>query len=299
MLRIWGKAGKINDSCRAPRIECCFQDDTLKVVNPAYRQLAGQIKSQAARLARKHIEFSPITLGEQLHEKEIATYESKKAALRETIEDMETRLEQLKRNRKETPRQSPSATFPNKSASAASPPRENTSSTPSRSSPTGPKPPWPRTSAKPWPAPTDDPARCCAKSTQAARISCPDPKNKTLTIRLHHLANPLSGKAARHLAALLNQTEQGYPGTNLRLIYNWCQNPIPEIRISDIVSCHRGESRARHSPVRPSAPLRAPPRTFTRAPPLLEHPAVYLPLTYSIWLTPEQSRRQSQYNQRR
>ena len=86
-------------------ILCCFQDDTLKVVNPAYRQLAGQIKSQAARLTRKHIEFSPITLGEQLHEKEIATYESKKAALRETIEDMETRLEQLKRNRKETPRQ--------------------------------------------------------------------------------------------------------------------------------------------------------------------------------------------------
>ena len=47
----------------------------------------------------------------------------------------------------------------------------------------------------------------------------PDEKEKTLTIRLHHLTNRLSDKAAQHLADHLNKTETLYPGTNMRLIY--------------------------------------------------------------------------------
>ena len=74
---------------------------------------------------------------------------------------------------------------------------------------------------------TDD-ARSLLREIYTSRADIlPGPKNKTLTIRLHHLANPLSGKAARHLAALLNQTEQGYPGTDLRRIYKLVSEPYP------------------------------------------------------------------------
>ena len=47
----------------------------------------------------------------------------------------------------------------------------------------------------------------------------PDEQTQTLTVRLHHLANPLSDKAARALAEHLNATDTVYPGTRLHLRY--------------------------------------------------------------------------------
>jgi hypothetical protein len=47
----------------------------------------------------------------------------------------------------------------------------------------------------------------------------PDPQAKTLTIRLHPLANQSSDNALRHLCDQLNETETLFPGTELRLIY--------------------------------------------------------------------------------
>jgi hypothetical protein len=47
----------------------------------------------------------------------------------------------------------------------------------------------------------------------------PDPQAKTLTIRLHPLANQSSDNAISHLCDQLNQTETIFPGTELRLIY--------------------------------------------------------------------------------
>ena len=47
----------------------------------------------------------------------------------------------------------------------------------------------------------------------------PDEKEQIMRVRLHHLANPSSDKAARQLADHLNDTETIYPGTNLRLHY--------------------------------------------------------------------------------
>ncbi len=54
-------------------------------------------------------------------------------------------------------------------------------------------------------------------STEADII--PNEAEKTLTIRLHHMANRLSDKAVRHLAENLNATETLYPGTDLRMIF--------------------------------------------------------------------------------
>ncbi len=48
----------------------------------------------------------------------------------------------------------------------------------------------------------------------------PDEKEQILSVRLHHLSNPSSDKAARLLASHLNETETIYPGTSLRLHYD-------------------------------------------------------------------------------
>ena len=47
----------------------------------------------------------------------------------------------------------------------------------------------------------------------------PDEQGKTLTIRLHHLANRSSDEAIRHLCDELTSTETVFPGTDLRIIY--------------------------------------------------------------------------------
>jgi hypothetical protein len=52
----------------------------------------------------------------------------------------------------------------------------------------------------------------------------PDKAAQTLTVRLHHLTNQLSDKAARNLAVHLNETDTIYPGTNLRLRYELVSN---------------------------------------------------------------------------
>jgi hypothetical protein len=46
-----------------------------------------------------------------------------------------------------------------------------------------------------------------------------DEEAKTLTVRLHLLANTSSGEALRHLCAEINATETQFPGTQLRLTY--------------------------------------------------------------------------------
>ena len=54
----------------------------------------------------------------------------------------------------------------------------------------------------------------------------PDRNAKTLTIRLHPLANNSSDQAVRHLCEELNRTETVFPGTELRLIYELVSSQI-------------------------------------------------------------------------
>jgi hypothetical protein len=47
----------------------------------------------------------------------------------------------------------------------------------------------------------------------------PDYQNKTLTVRLHHLAQHRSDQSVALLCAELNQTETVFPRTDLRMIF--------------------------------------------------------------------------------
>ena len=47
----------------------------------------------------------------------------------------------------------------------------------------------------------------------------PDLTERTLTVRLHHLAQAAHDQAARHLCQQLNETETIFPDTQLRLIF--------------------------------------------------------------------------------
>ena len=65
-----------------------------------------------------------------------------------------------------------------------------------------------------------DDARSLLRAIYSTEIDLlPDLQAKTLTIRLHPLANPSSDEAVRHLCAEINAAETMFPGTDLRLIY--------------------------------------------------------------------------------
>jgi len=64
-----------------------------------------------------------------------------------------------------------------------------------------------------------DDARSLLRAIYSTEIDLlPDLQAKTLTIRLHPLANSSSDQAVRHLCAEFNATKALFPGTELRLI---------------------------------------------------------------------------------
>ena len=66
---------------------------------------------------------------------------------------------------------------------------------------------------------TDD-GRSLLRSIYESEVDLlPDETNKTLTVRLHHLATRSADAVLRHLCAELNESEVCFPGTDLRIIY--------------------------------------------------------------------------------
>ena len=61
----------------------------------------------------------------------------------------------------------------------------------------------------------------------------PDYQNKTLTVRLHHLAQHRADQSVALLCAELNQTEMVFPKTDLRMIFEIGKMNIPEKSSAD------------------------------------------------------------------
>ena len=55
----------------------------------------------------------------------------------------------------------------------------------------------------------------------------PDDKEKTLRVRLHHIANHAESAALQQLCAQLNETKTIFPGTTYRLVYELGSPKIP------------------------------------------------------------------------
>ena len=69
-------------------------------------------------------------------------------------------------------------------------------------------------------------ALLCAVFADEADL-LPDEINKTITVRLHHLANPCSADGLRFLCDELNQTETIFRGSNFRIIYDLVSRESP------------------------------------------------------------------------
>jgi len=207
--------------------ELITPDETMKVVNPEYRTLEGQIKKKAGQLGRKKTEFATLVLQEsQMEVKDLEKYEQKKGELKEEIDHFEHELAEFKKKRKAIPKHLRLKELPDaEQFQQLAPSRKRFLDTIKMIAYRA------ETSMammlRSGLARSDD-ARSLIREIFATEADLiPDEINNTLTVRLHHLTNNQSNQAARTLAAALNATETIYPGTNLRLIYKLVSDDFP------------------------------------------------------------------------
>ncbi len=192
--------------------------DTTRVVNPAYRELDGEVRKKAAKLGRKLAEFGAMGLCEEIEPKKMKIYENKKMTLQEEIEYMKQDLEQLKAQRKATERHITISQLPEEE-------RFKQLSTDSKHF----------LDTIKMIAYRAETAMACIINEKMSRSEdvrsllraiyrtetdiIPDEAKGVLIIRLHQLANHSNDGAILHLCQELNATGTLFPGTNLRLVY--------------------------------------------------------------------------------
>jgi hypothetical protein len=199
--------------------------DPVQTVNPAWRQLDSQLRALGEKQRRQLALFGALELS-GLAEEEVADYQQKKGQLREAIDALARQREQLKAQRKETPRHIAVKDLPEPDrfsrllterkhfidtvkliayraeTSMASVLREKLSRA--------------------------DDARSLLRQIYNTEIDLiPDLDAKTLTVRLHHLTQAAHDEAVRHLCDQLNATETIFPDTELRLVYQLGTSQIP------------------------------------------------------------------------
>ncbi|MBU1569470.1 MAG: hypothetical protein KKE00_02935 [Proteobacteria bacterium] len=199
-------------------------DETRLVVNPVYRRLEGSIKKNAALLSRRKAKFHDLQMkGNELTPKKMEEYEQKKGELWEEIEFIEKELVSLKAERKQTKKHIP---FEELDAEERffriAPARKQLLDTVKMIA-------YRAETAmaqilRKFLGKKDD-VRPLLRQIYGADIDLvPDDGNKTLTVRLHGLANPQADRAVQLLCNRLNETETIYPGTNFKLNFELVSN---------------------------------------------------------------------------
>jgi len=192
--------------------------ETTMVVNPAYRALDGQVRKSLSVLNRKIAEFGATNLEGEIDPRKVEAFAQRKADLQENIVQLQKQVEDLKAQRKAARRHIPYKELPPEARfdrlSTQSKHLVDTIKMIAYRAETAMAQIVRQKMAR------HDDARSLLRAVYSTEVDiAPDLEAKTLTIRLHPLANRCSDDAVNHLCAELNATETLFPGTDLRLIY--------------------------------------------------------------------------------
>ena len=86
--------------------------DAISVVNPAWRKLDGQIRSQAGRRHRLAAQFGALALSEDPTEPQVQGFQQRKGHLQEEIQILDLEIDKLKQLRKQTAHHIPVKSLP-------------------------------------------------------------------------------------------------------------------------------------------------------------------------------------------
>jgi hypothetical protein len=191
---------------------------TVSVVNPARRKLDADIRTLTARIKRESAKFNALSLKDPLETESADRYHAQKTELHQTITDLQGELDKQKAARKPLPKRVPIGDLPESARFQRLRPERkhflDTIKMIAYRAETA------MASVVRERLARDDDARALLRHifhNEADLV--PDLLAKTLTVRLHHLAQNAHDAAARHLCVQLNATETIFPGTDLRLVY--------------------------------------------------------------------------------
>jgi hypothetical protein len=200
--------------------------DPVQTVNPAWRTLDSQIRSQSEKRKRQLALFGALELQPAPAEAEVSRYQTDKAQLQEQIETLNRDIDQLKLQRKQTKHHIPVKDLPDAARfSRLLTERKHFIDT---------------IKLLAYRAETSmgsvvreklirsDDARALLRQIYDTEVDLlPDLQAKTLTVRLHHLTQSAHDQAVRHLCDQLNVTETFFPDTDLKLVYQLGSSIIP------------------------------------------------------------------------
>ena len=192
--------------------------ETTQVVNPAYRDLDGQVRSKQGKLNRMLASFGAMHFEGTLDDEKLSPFLHKKADLQEEIEQQKRVVEALKKARKETLHHINVNDLPEehkfKQLSTQSKHLVDTIKMTAYRAETAMANSLRESMSHP------DEARTLLRALyQTEADLLPDLEKQTLTIRLHHLANAMSDNVIEKFCAELNATETRFPRTNLRMVF--------------------------------------------------------------------------------
>lgn len=191
---------------------------TRPVVNPRWRDLDGRFRSLKGKLQRRQAEFGAHTIHLETDEKAMLKWEQRKSELVEAIEQLEYELEDVKRQRKETPHHLKWDELPAAGKfERLAPSRKRLTDTVKLIAY---RAETALTNIVRETLARQDDARSLLRDLfrSEADLSV-DTQAGVLTIGVHPMANPRSNRAIEHLLAELNVAEMMYPGTTLKLVY--------------------------------------------------------------------------------
>ena len=192
--------------------------DTTRVINPAWRELDSQIRSQNGLLSRELLQFAEIQLPQDLEPQQVQDYQLSKGQLQQAIENRRQHIEQLKARRKAVSKHILLKDLPEQDRfQQLRAERKHFIDTIKLIA-------YRAETALAQLAREEmhrlDDARSLIRQLFRTEVDLiPDQQSKTLTVRLHPLTAQVHDQVVRHLCGELTSTETVFPSTDLRLIY--------------------------------------------------------------------------------
>jgi hypothetical protein len=204
-------------------VEYCSEEipapETVKVIDPKYRSLDQAVRKTQGQLNRKLVAVAALTMPSlTAPSEEIEIFQEKKSTLDEAVAELQRSIEKLKAERKAVSKHTTLDKLPEEERFSRCRPQAkrllDTFKMVAYRAETA------MANILREKMSRHDDARHLLRAIYAADADLiPNTDTKTLTVRLHHLANRSTDEAIRHLCTELNSTETTFPDTDLRLVY--------------------------------------------------------------------------------
>lgn len=196
--------------------------ENIKVVNPQYRRLDQEVRKAQGELNRKHANLGALTMPPMsAPETDLQSFQEKKSALDEAIAILKDNVKTLKADRKAAGRHITLDQLSETERFTRCLPQAKHLLDTVKMVAYRAETAMANILKEKMSRGNDDARRLLRAIYMTEADLIPNPDEKTLTVRLHHLANQSSDDAVRYLCSELNSTETIFPDTDLRLIYEF------------------------------------------------------------------------------